>query len=40
LKEGQQVVFSAKVKRTMDTNGKNNEQFAGFNIELTEINNI
>lgn len=37
LKEGQQVVFSAKIKRTMDTNGKNNEQFTGFNIELTEI---
>jgi len=37
LKEGQQVIFSARVKRTMDTNGKNYEQFTGFNIELTKI---
>jgi predicted nuclease with TOPRIM domain len=37
LKEGQKVVFSAKVNRTIDTNGKNNEQFTGFNIELTDI---
>lgn len=36
LKEGQQVVFSAKVKRTYELYG-NNEQFTGFNIELTDI---
>ena len=37
LKEGQKVVFSAKVIRTIDTDGKNNEQYTGFNIEITDI---
>ena len=37
LKEGEEVVFSAKVNRTMDTKGKNNEQYTGINIELTDL---
>ncbi len=39
FKEGQQVVFSAKVKRTYELYG-DNEQFTGFNIELTYIKSI
>lgn len=34
---GQKVKFTANVKRAMDTDGLHNEQFTGFNIELTDI---